>query len=262
VAAEEGGSLRGAVVAQVMPGKVATITPPQLKATSLDDGLARLLLLQLDAELRGAGVELAQTLLAPDNVAAGAALRAGGYEHAADLLYLAAEAESFPDQPIALPVDLVPASGVDEGRLARLVEATYCGTLDCPRIDGLRATTDVLAGYRAVGDAGNTHWSLLRAGESDVGCLLLADHRKSRQLEIVYVGLVPAVRGRGWGLELTRHAQWLARQANCERVVLAVDAANEPAIRIYSVAGFRAWDRQAVWIKSLAGGPTGLPATT
>jgi hypothetical protein len=44
--------------------------------------------------------------------------------------------------------------------------------------------------------------------------------------------------------------------------VLAVDAANEPAIRIYSVAGFRAWDRQAVWIKSLAGGPTGLSATT
>jgi mycothiol synthase len=260
VAAEKGGSLCGAVVAQLMPGKVATITPPQLK--SRDDDLARLLLLQLDVELRGAGVELAQTLLAPDNAAAGAALRAGAYEHAADLLYLAAEADSFPDQPNPLPAELVPAGEVDKIRMSQLVDATYSGSLDCPRIDGLRSAADVLAGYRAVGDAGDLHWSVLRAGDSDVGCLLLADHRQSRQFEIVYVGLIPSVRGRGWGLELTRHAQWLARQANCERVVLAVDAANEPAIRIYSAAGFRAWDRQAVWIKSLAVGPTGSPATT
>jgi ribosomal protein S18 acetylase RimI-like enzyme len=66
------------------------------------------------------------------------------------------------------------------------------------------------------------------------------------------MGLIPEVRGRGWGLLLIKHAQWLAAQANCNRVVLAVDAANEPAIRLYSLAGFSEFDRRTVWIKSLS----------
>jgi hypothetical protein len=45
-------------------------------------------------------------------------------------------------------------------------------------------------------------------------------------------------------------------------LVLAVDAANEPAIRMYSLAGFRAWDRRAVWIKPLNAGANSLPPTT
>jgi hypothetical protein len=30
---------------------------------------------------------------------------------------------------------------------------------------------------------------------------------------------------------------------------LAVDAANEPAIRMYAAAGFQAWDRRSVYLK-------------
>jgi len=44
----------------------------------------------------------------------------------------------------------------------------------------------------------------------------------------------------------------LARATNSQRVVLAVDAANEPAIRHYHVAGFCEFDRRAVWVKTLA----------
>ena len=254
---DQAGELYGAVVGQVLPGNVASVSPPRIRAMDQGEELARRLLRQLDIELRAESVQLAQTLLAPVDAAAAAMRRGGGYEHASDLLYMAAEADSFPEQAFPLPFELVPLSSDDEARLVRLVDATYVGTLDCPRIDGLRATADVLAGYRAVGESGDRLWRVVRAENADVGCLLLADHSSTRQYEVVYVGLTPEVRGRGWGLELTRHAQWLARQAGCDRLVLAVDAANEPAIRIYAAAGFRAWDRRAVWIKSFTESPTG-----
>jgi ribosomal protein S18 acetylase RimI-like enzyme len=233
---------------------VATICPPHnlvdLGSCSVD--VHARLLDQLHRELQTASVELVQTLLAGDDIASAAALRSGNYEHAADLLYMAAEAESFPEQPLPLPFAISPARDLEDAQLARLVEQTYVGSLDCPRIDGLRRIADVLGGYRAVGQSADSLWKVVIAENSPVGCLFLADHPATNQWEIVYVGLVPAVRGRGWGLELTRHAQWLARQAGRERLVLAVDAANEPAIRHYAAAGFRAWDRKAVWIKSLA----------
>jgi ribosomal protein S18 acetylase RimI-like enzyme len=68
-------------------------------------------------------------------------------------------------------------------------------------------------------------------------------------LEIVYLGVVPECRGRGIGYALTRQAQWIASLAERERVVLAVDAANRPAISAYETAGFIAWDRRTVLIR-------------
>jgi ribosomal protein S18 acetylase RimI-like enzyme len=63
--------------------------------------------------------------------------------------------------------------------------------------------------------------------------------------------LVPEVRGRGWGAAFTELALWLGRQAAAERVVLAVDSANEPAIRMYQSLGFFEFARRAVWIRQL-----------
>jgi ribosomal protein S18 acetylase RimI-like enzyme len=41
----------------------------------------------------------------------------------------------------------------------------------------------------------------------------------------------------------------LARRASVERIVLAVDAVNEPAVRMYRSAGFEMWDRRTVYIR-------------
>jgi len=46
-------------------------------------------------------------------------------------------------------------------------------------------------------------------------------------------------------------AQWLARVHQCEQVVLAVDGANAPAIRMYAAAGFSQWDQKSVWLRAL-----------
>ncbi len=253
IAAHRGDRLCGAVLAQVLAGRAAVLWPPQLAAHG-SPAIATPLLDELACQLRQMDVRLGQAVLERANSASALDLQAAGFVHAGDLAYLAAEAASFPSVPPALDFDHVAATALDPQRLADVVEETYRGSLDCPLVDGLRPTADVLAGYRAVGQHRPDWWlvaceSPSGADRRDVGCLLMGDHPMQDQIEIVYLGIVPECRGRGWGLALARHAQWLARAAGRSRVVLAVDAANHPANGAYEAAGFVAWDRRAVLVR-------------
>jgi ribosomal protein S18 acetylase RimI-like enzyme len=252
-AAWRGDQLLAAVVGQVMTGRTALVWPPQFAHvnTPHHQNVSAALLDRLHGELAARGVHLAQALLSSDDGAATGRLQHGGFLHAANLLYLAASAESFPDHPLALPFDFEPFQPGDEQRLIKLIDRTYEGTLDCPRIDNLRETADVVTGYQAVGEFRPELWQTARCGDEDIGCLLINLHPDAGNAEIVYVGLVAGARGRGWGLEMTRYAQWLARNSGYERVVLAVDAANHPAIRMYAAAGFAEFDTKEVWVRSL-----------
>ena len=80
---------------------------------------------------------------------------------------------------------------------------------------------------------------------------MLADHPRHDTMELLYLGLIPAARGRGWGKHLARRAQWLARLAGRRRLVLAVDAANPPAAKTYMSVGFQAWQRRRLYVKEL-----------
>jgi ribosomal protein S18 acetylase RimI-like enzyme len=254
LAARENDEWVAAQVAQSLPGRVAVVWPPQF--TAIDetkiDSLARLLFDGLIPDLTAIGAHLAQALVAPHDQTAARLFTLGGFTHAADLLYLAAEVQGRLESGPPLPFEIETFTPQAESRLIQLIERTYVETLDCPRIDGFRKTADVVAGYKSVGQFRPELWQIARHDGADVGCLLVNLHRDVKHAEIVYVGLVPEVRGRSWGLTLTKHAQRLAQQANCDRVVLAVDAANEPAIRLYSAAGFSHFDRRTVWIKSLS----------
>jgi hypothetical protein len=140
-----------------------------------------------------------------------------------------------------------PLDAHNEPRLHRVVEQSYHGTRDCPTLNGVQPIADVLEGYRATGEHRPEHWLLVCHGEDDVGCLLLADHPRHENLELVYMGVLPDWRGRGWGLEIVRHAQRIARRLKRERLVLAVDAENRPALAMYASAGLRAWERREVY---------------
>jgi GNAT superfamily N-acetyltransferase len=70
-------------------------------------------------------------------------------------------------------------------------------------------------------------------------------------VELVYFGLVPEARGAGYGEWLIRWAQYVAREAGRERIVLAVDARNQPASDTYLRCGFEEWGRRAVWLRLL-----------
>jgi len=169
-----------------------------------------------------------------------------GFQPLAHLLYLVAQEPEFPLVRPESPLEFEPYSPASHQRLARVVEATYQQTMDCPGLEKVRTTDDVLAGYRQMGAFDPERWLIARHAGNDVGCLLLTDHPRHQNLELVYMGVVPAARGKHWGYQIARHAQWIARQIGRRRLVLAVDETNAPALKMYQEAGFKAWERRSV----------------
>ncbi len=245
-----GNRLRGAVWAQLQPGGTVSIWPPEVwpdqPAVLLDELLAASVDLSVTWPVR-----LMQALLETDTGDQADRFRAAGFTHLTDLLYLVSDAKVFPESSPAdeLKFDIYEPS--DHERLAQLVKRTYERTKDCASLNGIRDVDDVLSGYWAIGEFAPERWLIAKHRGRDVGCVLLADHPLADQWELLYMGVTPEARGRGWGLDLTRHAQWLARQAERRRIVLAVDAANDPAIAVYAAAGFASFDRRSVFLRVL-----------
>jgi ribosomal protein S18 acetylase RimI-like enzyme len=246
--ARQGDGLVGAIWGYLQPGHVASLWPPVV-LDSDGDAASDALLSHLATWLANGGTEIAQALLPVDGARQTAQMVRQGFTHMADLLYMVCLASHFPNSEPQSPLAFEAASAAADARLTGVVERTYERTLDCPQLNGVRDVRDVLAGYRACGTFDPSRWLIARDGEQDVGCLLLTDEPADDQWEIVYAGLVPAARGHGYGLSMARHAQWLARCAGRARLVLAVDAANVPAVKMYERAGFVVWDRRRALIR-------------
>jgi ribosomal protein S18 acetylase RimI-like enzyme len=258
LAAWQGHDVAGAVWSERHAGHAAGIWPPQV-ADEAPERLADVLLARALAELASENVTMVQCLALTDAGLDAQRLQRAGFEHPCDLLYLVSQKGHFPSSPVATNLTLVPVERANIDHLARLVESTYEGTLDCPALDRRRDCRDVVEGYRATSREDLSYWFVVRSGDDEVGCLLLARDEHEQSWELVYMGIVPSVRGRGWGIQLVRQAQWLVGQRGGERLVLAVDAANEPALKIYAAAGFLAWDRRSVFLKFFSSRVGGLP---
>jgi len=246
--ARRGVRLVGGVFSEVQVGRTAVVWPPRL-VPGEPAGTGGELLRATSEFLIGKRVCMAHTLLDAGMEEDGTVLSAEGFEPLADLLYLVSPDERFPLSRPASGLEFEAYSPAAHIRMARVIEATYAETLDCPRLNDVREIDDVMAGYRATGVFDPARWLIVRHRGEDVGCLLLADHPEQENWELVYMGLVPSARGNGWGNGITRYAQWLTRQAGRPRLVLAVDATNTPAIRVYSSLGFHPWDRRGVYLK-------------
>jgi len=126
---------------------------------------------------------------------------------------------------------------------------TYVGSLDCPALNGVRASDDVLAGYREQGTLVSSCWYFIQQQDSDIGALILSKHVESESWELVYMGLVPEARGAGFGQQIIEFAMWQAGRGGAKRLVLAVDEANQPAIDMYQRAGFVGWNYRTVFAR-------------
>jgi ribosomal protein S18 acetylase RimI-like enzyme len=186
-----------------------------------------------------------------------------GFALLAELSYLLADVAIHPAQKSQLSQSLqfVPHAGSDMARLARVVEQTYQGTRDCPRLDNVRDIDDVLVGYREQGVYRPEHWYLVADEGHNIGVLLLAEHPSVRNWELVYMGVVPEVRGRRLGETIARFACETAQRGGAQRLVLAVDAANAPAREMYCRTGFVEWDRRTIYARlSRSGASHSMPS--
>ncbi len=210
---------------------------------------------RLSRQRHGQGISLVQALAEPGETWASEAFRKAGLRQIAELLYLsrprrqgeqeavmsdsgAVSAPGGSAWPPGMRVRWVRPDGADEGNLERALELSYEGTLDCPELAGLRSLPDIVASHRAVGEFDHRLWWLVEHEGGPEGCVLLNRCEQQHCVELVYIGLSPAIRGLGLGGGLLRSA--IAASAHLERELrCAVDARNEPARRMYARHGFR-----------------------
>jgi ribosomal protein S18 acetylase RimI-like enzyme len=228
----------------------------------------------LHAELAARGVTFVQSMR--ESAEQPSHLLACGYERLAILDYLVASVGDVQQQTASLlPAMLhfipwpqwrcevnalespaaTPPSLDDEATLAALVElvdATYLGSLDCPRIAAYRSTREALLSYRQSPHHRDDLWLIaLTPSGRPVGCVLTTPHPPAGILELTYMGLIPEFRGGGRGRLCLKACAALARQCGATTLTLAVDQENAPAQRLYWRTGFTKIFSEAVWGRSL-----------
>jgi ribosomal protein S18 acetylase RimI-like enzyme len=261
VEARRGETTVGAVAAWVTAARTAEVAPPRLAGGEVDATCQRLFTI-LHAELHARQVRVAYVYAPPAEVHVAERLAAGGFMRAADVLVLArdgtiaAATASGTDRAVSTrfrELQFVAWQPSEHQRLYEVLRATQIESRDLPAFRGALAVENLVAGYAETGDAGWTHWRIAvyvqGAATTDVGCLLLADHLEWARLELMYMGLIPTARGRGWGHALVGQAIRLASNLGRAQIIAAVDAANDPAIAVYAAAGFVEQDRKSVWLK-------------
>lgn len=202
----------------------------------------------------GGETHLAQALLEPAEALDQQAFRLGGFTDLATLTYMERPlGRRRSAAPPAWPSGAKVESYREERRsdfLAALA-ASYEGTQDCPGLRGLRRMDDILDGHMATGRFEPALWSLLRVDGRPAGLLLLNPCPGNASIELVYLGLGAAVRGRGLGAALLGHGLSLLTGRSERGITLAVDEGNAPALKLYRTFGFRRVLRRQALIRAL-----------
>jgi ribosomal protein S18 acetylase RimI-like enzyme len=240
----------GVALAQLLPGRTALVWPPYVADNAGDAERTQQMFERLYRELEYRQILVAQALVDPQAKGAALAFETVGFQRAGELMYMVAELESLPFPSPVEELCFRPADARDP-QLAEIIEASYRGSLDCPIVDGWRPIADVLAGYLGTGTFHPDLWQLAYSGEQIVGCLLMSEYPEHAQGEVMYLGLRPEYRGRGWGRMLARQALLSGHARGWRQVLLVVDEANFPARQLYSLEGFEDLLRRAVFVRRM-----------
>ena len=243
------GRVQGAIWLSPMPGRTALLVGPK---TLNDDRAAELQLIESVVERASLGnTGFVQAVIYGEETELAEQLDSCGFSLAAKLKYLTCLSHAFPKEPPTLSFELTPATEFGDRRLKEVVRQTYADSLDCPLLDGMREMDDVIDGYRQTGTHRPQWWLIAHQGEDLIGCLLVTDHEGQSHCELVYMGVIPEHRGKGFGGQLTEYALFLANQAAKGVMVLGVDANNTPAIAAYQQLGFGHFDERMVWVRAV-----------
>lgn len=222
-----------ALLPVISPGRTMLVLAPGAPGRAAETGV-RALVPAVCRYGRGEGVHLAQCLIDPQDAALERVFTQEGFFRMAELLYLhvAPPAGAAPP-PLPPGLNWVTYSSATHERFGRTILDSYQGSLDCPALNGLRSMDDIVAGHKASGIFDPATWFLLEEAGKDLGVLLLSQGLRSDALELVYVGLLPAARGRRFGELMVRQTLAVAARQNLARLCLAVDARNTPALKLY-----------------------------
>lgn len=233
-----GRTILGAISCPILPGATAGIWPPGLSreaSPAVADRLAEAAV----AHFRDCGVKVAHAFAPPEDGPKYAALERAGFRALTDLAFLVRDGHTGEFGGPVLEYERV---GARDPRFAETLFGTYVGTLDCPELNDTRTPAEVLAGYDGTEES---DWYLVSEGLEPIGIAMFGPPMRPGAVELSYLGLVPAARGRGLGRDLVRFALRYAAPAG---LTLSVDVRNEPALKLYASFGFARIDRQTVYL--------------
>jgi ribosomal protein S18 acetylase RimI-like enzyme len=249
---DNGGHRVTACVCIDAPGRSAMVFPPSVQANKALTSCAGDMLRKLVSRLRRDGVRLLQCLLWPKVAEDETLLAEVGFEYLTELIYL--DRRILMRQRASatgLPLTWCTYDAQSHDLFLETIRATYGQSLDCPRLNGLRDMSDVLAGHKATGQFDASDWSLALLRGEPAGVLLLSRVSQRRAMEVVYMGVVPEARGQGVATALLQRALARSRERRVARLILAVDANNLPAMTLYDRFGFFETARRRAWIYPL-----------
>jgi len=250
--AERDGRIIAACLCVDSPGRTSSVFIPSAVP---DPAVAEAVIVLLDeatARARRRNVQILQSLVPPESTGEAEAYARARFELLAQLIYLESDLTRpvFPCEPTP-PVIWETYRPETHALFARVVEGTYEGSLDCGNLNDVRDIEDILASHRATGAFDPRFWLVGLANDQPVGAILLARVPERALYEVVYMGLLPGWRGRGYGAALLRRGVQIAREQAMPALSLAVDVRNTPARSLYQRFGFVEVSRRDVWIRRL-----------
>jgi ribosomal protein S18 acetylase RimI-like enzyme len=232
--AEQAGKLTLAALPVPSPGRTMLVFTSAVPNREAEKTIARL----IDATCADSvqrGGHLAQALIDPADEALRRVYISAGFAVMAELIYLNGTPHpqtSPPPLPLGMRWDVYTPE--NHSRFTAAIMTSYEESLDCPALNGLREMDDVIEGHKASGVFEPKHWLLLCEEDQTLGVLLLADTgRGGEALELVYLGLSKVARGRKLGELMMKQAMAAVVAGNFQRLSLAVDAKNVPALKLY-----------------------------
>lgn len=223
-----------------LPGGTAIVLFPPPEAHGIRPDDQRDLLKASLARLADSSLYYAQALVEVEAIGQRRLLEECGFRHLTQLIYTQRDSK----HPWVAPPGPREATWIsyDEAHhvaFADMLLATYEDSQDCPELTGLRGIDAVIASHKAAGKFDPALWELASVDGAPAGCILLAELTHGPLLEVVYMGVARAARGRGVGKLLLRRAL-----AHCQRVgvcelTAVVDRRNAPARQLYAQFGFK-----------------------
>ncbi len=238
--AQSGDRILYAVLPVPNAGRTMLLMAPGRIPSLLHERAASVLINEIAAYYRQRGFEFAQVLLDTAEHPLLPFYQAVQFQQMAELLYLQASAGRVA-RSLALPDGFfwTGYSATTHDQFAQTMSRSYIDSLDCPCLSGLRDIEDIIAGHKSAGEFNPSYWKLLCNNKNALGVLILAHLEGGEAMEVVYLGLVPSARGQDLADLLIRQAFSLSGAAGCQRIHLAVDSINAPALKLYYRHGFR-----------------------
>jgi mycothiol synthase len=236
----------GVLVGELLPGKSGVIHLPQVicdQPIRIEDALYHAIFQFFLAS----GVKLLQAFLLPEEFETSGSLIRNGFRHITRAWQMQCSL-SVLDSSSELGFTWSVLNVSNELIFENCLLASYIDTQDCPELNGIRSIDEIMTGLRRTAHD-PSRWWIIEHEHQPIGVVILANGITPDAWELAYFGLIPQVRGKGFGRAILRQSLSLAKSVGMEKMTLMVDSRNQIAMSLYRSVGFEIIGAREVFLR-------------